>query len=363
MFDITQKTVLFMEKTDVKDVFLSVPFWDELSDPSHDANKGFVRHGGVEEAMEYVPRAWKPPYAVHVQNYLTHIDDPIGKQPKTLLVFGTRNTFQNLGLPGWCAAKRRPLLRRLDEPWQSWTYHAFCKLSDGQMGIEEVKFVSTQSNGEPDSIVFVGSHQGENRKVEWAIVGQPVLWDGAVPPLEQMVARTYDLRHIWHLGWERWQREKWCAFQRHKEIHDALMTAFMTNLNKSVEDRANALKSIAEREHLAPEDRFLHSSLGVKPDGSLVVVMMHGSLRDVGCAHQSLGSQRVILLDNGGSVGVAYWSQKTFTDRSNGTWGTDVTDRPSPTATFGNGTYFRPRGHATVVVELKEDIVERPFRP
>lgn len=358
MAEISQQTVIIFSPKDIKQLFWSVPSWGKLADPHSEANLGIIRHGGVEQVEDHVPREFKPSYTGHVQSYLDHVGDSTGEVSRALIAWGTRNTFQNLGLPGWSRLHTPHLLRRSDEPWQDWIYQGLCKFQDRPLAIEKVRFSPVLDHDAPQ-VEIVGQDPQLVDSLEFVVTGQPLLWDRViVPPLSLLAAVTYDIRHIYHLMWERWQWEQWPAYRSHKAIHDEMMDMFQHHLRDPITMRAAALATIATREGLAITDHYLHSSLGLREDGSLVLLMMHGSLTDIGYAHQQYGSSRAILLDNGGSVGVAYWSKRGW---QRGAWGSDAL-KPEPTY-IGQGSYFRPRGHAVLVAELTEDLVEPPFVP
>ncbi|MBV9851101.1 MAG: hypothetical protein JO250_15635 [Armatimonadetes bacterium] len=348
--DIVQKSHVVWRPDEIARFSLSVPLWAELATSPY--NQGLVRHNGVTRAEDHVGPQLKPRYWEHADLYLQEQGDPQGNTPRPLFAFGTRNTFQNLGLPGFRRDGAPALLGCPDEPWTTWVYHALCKFEDGdaRVGIRKVNFKSGQPGGEPDRLEVLDARSGD-REVEWAIVGQPVLWDGEVPPLALLAACTYDLRHIWHLCWEAWQ-----GCPADYTLHTELMRAFMEHLHSPIQERAAALSAIAIRAGLPITDGYLHSSIGITEAGDrLNLLMMNGSLTDLGYAHKALGSHRAILLDNGGSVGMACWHKRGWAKEG---WG-KFKQQP---VFVGNGPYFRPRGHAVLLVELKEDHQDPPFR-
>ena len=110
-------------------------------------------------------------------------------------------------------------------------------------------------------------------------------------------------------------------------------------------ERGEALVEIATRHSLVAEDGYLHSTLGTSRDGRLILRTAHGSAGDLGAAQKRSGAERALLLDNGGSCGYCLWK--------------------APLAIpgyLGQGSYFRPRGHAVLVAELARAFVEKPFR-
>jgi hypothetical protein len=351
--DIFQRTHILLKTADILYPSLSIPRWDVFSDPESSARKGFVRHGGVPRAKDFCPSECKLPYQEHLKRYLIERGDPEGSAPRPILGFGTRNSIQNLFLPVFHGSRQPAVLARVDEPLQDTVYQAFCVFRNGDafwFAIERLRFIQSEAGGW-DAKLLGATHSEPD--LEFAIVGQPILFDGEVTPLHLLAACTYDLRHIWApLRWEDWQR---CDSER--ELHNKMMDVLMSKLTAPIRDRAAALAQIATQAGLAVSDGYLHSSLGISRDGStLHLLMMNGSLEEIGKAQKALGADRAILLDNGGSVGAAYWSLRVWAEVIR-------QSQPVPPPVFiGNNSYFRPRGHALVLLELKSDFTEVPFR-
>jgi hypothetical protein len=340
------KTIIEIPQSCIRAVRCVMPSADELMNPTNPARAGLVRHGALGTPINHVPMAYKHPYGIHVQDYLKSINSLEQRVRRAILLLGSRNSFQNLLLPLWI---RGQLLCRPDEPWRSTIYTALCKLISGISVIQKIRF--RESNG---NIIAVG----ENREaVEWAVTGQPLLFRGEIPPLSLLAAMTYDQRHVFHLLWEGWQTELFPEFAWHKEAHDELMEAFMRNLSQDVKVRAAALWESAARRGLQIEEGYLHSSLGLRQDGSLISVMMTGSLHDHGRLQRELGAESAVLLDNGGSVSAAYWSAKDWQQSA-----FEKQNPPQPVF-FGGGSYFRDAALTTLLFDLNADILEEPFCP
>ena len=315
-------------------------------DPTNPARIGFVRHGAVSAATNHVPRVYKHSYGTHLQHHLSPMGSGDQNVRRAFLMLGSRNSFQNLLLPLWM---RGQLICRPDEPWRSTIYTALCKLTSGICVIQKIRF--RKSNG---NIVAVG----ENREpVDWAVTGQALLFRYEIPPISLLAAMTYDQRHVFHLLWEGWQTELFPEFAWHKDAHDELMEAFMLNLSRDVKQRAAALWEIAARRALQIEEGYLHSSLGLRQDGSVISVMMTGSLHDHGRVQRELGAESALLLDNGGSVSAAYWREREWEQSA-----LEEQNPPQPVF-FGGGSYFRDAALTTLVFDLNGDILEEPFCP
>ena len=363
MFELTQKTVLIFQPSDLT---LSIPFFDELADHKNPANRGIVRHGGLDHMISNVPKKYKPPYPMHVYRYLEKKGDTKGEKPRSLIVFGVRNTFQNLGLPGWHSEYRYPLLCRPDEPISNWVYFGLIKYSSGRIAIERIRF--NVKNGKPLVIVDTEAHNTD--QIEYVICGQCLTWEGVITPLSLLSAVTYDQRHCYHLLWEAWQTKRWPKFAHHTAIHTELMETFMKLLCEPLTERAAAMSEIAARHALTVTDHYYHSSIGIRDNGELVLIMMHGSLNDIGYEHHRLGSRRALLLDNGGSVGCALWSKLRWEKEKwywspyhwqNDRW-SSTEQNPEPKF-IGQNSYFRPAGHAVLIAELESDPIAPPLGP
>lgn len=334
-----QHTAIQLDQRDIVGVEWSVPRWNQLA--VEPAALGLVRHGGLTKSQDNIGRALKPHYPEHVATYLTGIGDERGQCPRTMIAWGSRNTFQNLGLPGWRGGQNPQLLARVDEPWDCWIYHAFCKLTDGSLAIAKVRF---ERSADGTAAVLLVDQSASD--VEWLITGQPLLWDRNVVTVRDLAACTYDLRHLWQIRWESWQN---CA--EHQKLHSEMMHQFMVRIREPEQVRADALTALADQHGLPPTNGYVHSSLGISNEGGLNLLMCTGTLLEIGAAHRALGSHRAILLDNGGSVGVAYWSRLAWEREG---WD-KLRDRPTY---FGNGSYFRPRGHSLLIAELRSDLPE-----
>jgi hypothetical protein len=350
--NITQKTIIQLEAVEVRDAMLSIPCRERLADTNSAASEGFVRHGGVTKAIDRSPKECKVPYQDHLKQYLTKSGDPLGLIPRPIIAFGSRNSIQNLWLPIYDATGEPQAVFRRDEPLGETIYQGFCAFRDKRklhFSIERLRFET--SNGR-SAIELLDSNPAFRGTLEFVITGQPILFNSEVTPHHMIAAVTYDQRQAWHLEWEDWQHN-----DRDRQTHNLLMQTMMSKLHSSVRERAAALVQIAADAGVGVEDGYLHSSLSTSCDGKMInIAMMHGSFEEIARAHLRLGAHRAILLDNGGSVGLAAWLRRAWLDLQSA--GRPVP--PEPTF-IGNNTYFRPRAHAVVLMELEKDIVERAF--
>jgi hypothetical protein len=293
------------------------------------------------------------PYSDHLRAFLARLGDFPALVPRAVLGFGARNVVQNLWLPVYDATCTPTVVCRQDEPLGSTTYHAFCffRIAGAlRVAIRRIRFAQVQ---EQWTVNLVDQGAESIDTLEFAFTGQPILLDGEVSPHDLIAAVTYDLRHAWHLEWEDWQKNP-SAF----DTHSRLMDVMMSMRESPVGDRARELGRIATEAGLRIEDGYYHSSISVSPDGRTINWMaFQGSFDQIAAAHRNLGARDAILLDNGGSVGAAIWHRRAWAEALKG--GRTVPPEP---VFFGNNTYFRPRGHAIVLLEFEDDFSELAFR-
>lgn len=329
--ELRQSVRIDLSIRDLASLNISVPHWSEIAvDP---ANRGVVRHG-VAQPIAYLPSEMKEPYALHAEPFLN-------RGAKNLLVWGIRNAVQNLFLPLFDRRRSPTLLCRVDEPWTTETYAGLLRGADGRLELNEIRFAQSHDANEIE--IQTRSPLGlwtRRDDVEFAVTGQPLLWDGQLSTLESLAARSYDLRHVYRLNWESNRHAP-----RMADAHADLMQQLIERLETSVEDRAAAISNAAARHGLKEQDGYLHSSLGMRLNGDLILLAHHGSLREVSAVQKEAGATRAILLDNGGSVGYILFRESS----------------PEP-ITLMSSSYFRSRGHATLVAELVDEFIEPPFR-
>lgn len=318
-----------LELRDIAFLDISVPHWSEIAEAP--ANRGIVRHGNVERASGNIPGRCKLTYAEHARPFLA-------REAPSILVWGTRNSAQNLLLPMYDARRNPRLLCRFDEPWERATYFALVQWDDGHRTIEEVRFCGSWTKCSVE--VRQADETWALCPLVWAVTGQPILWDSNIPQIALLAGLTYDLRHTFHLCWEAHQH---C--ETHAKAHREMMDAFMMDLDAPPATRGMKLLELAAEHGIATETGYLHSTVGIGKDGTMILVARHGALTMLGETQRQLGAHRAILLDNGGSVGYAL-----------------CRSADSPPVYMGNGTYFRPHGHAVFVAGLAADLIEAPFR-
>ena len=149
------KTIIEIPALSIRAAACIMPSADELSDPMNPARAGLVRHGGVPRPINHVPKLYKHEYGVHVQHYLKTSNE---RARRTILLLGSRNSFQNLLLPLWLNGR---LIVRFDEPWQTTIYTALCKLTSGRLVIQRIRFQDgeMQENSQGDFSFRRGSRR------------------------------------------------------------------------------------------------------------------------------------------------------------------------------------------------------------
>jgi hypothetical protein len=335
--ELSQILDLVFTRDEMADLMWSVPEHDAIM--STDARNGIVRHGGVTDAVNHIPKEYKPRYPEHLRRL--GVDWP--KWSGVAIAFGARNTGpNNVGLPGFHSLWKTPLFAREIEPWRAWVYFGFVMFRSGDFDLHRIRF--TGNNGH-DILLLDAPERSPD--VLWAITGQPLLWDGVVPAHSTNAAGTYDQRHSWHLAWESHEQARWPQCRHHYAAHSELMEAFMRHLNDGVNVRAAALSQVGASHGLAIEDSYLHSSLAVRDSGKLALMIRRGSLPQLGYAHMAAGSRRAILLDNGGSCGIGVWSPAALRENK--------LDEP---IYIGNASYFRPNAHSLLVMKLRLESLE-----
>src|ERR1700687_2680688 len=136
--------------------------------------------------------------------------------------------------------------------------------------------------------------------------GIPVLWNGRVLTVEQIVAEVADFGHIWRLQ----VSSTTGTLAKDKQTFDRLQDAFHATRTKSAKVAADRLLDAAREasldgQPLARERTYLHNLVGVREDGGLVSIVATGSLEELGELAQRAGAVSAVIVDNGGSRRVA----------------------------------------------------------
>ena len=339
MIGIQQEIRLLIPAHHIVDVYLSVPNW---SKGKIDGTYGLLRdyprarelhHRIKNETLgcgfdnisisldEDKKQLAEPVYAYDTSDrhlYPEHLKNfNSGQQSNAFLTIGNGNLISNLGIIGGVINNGK--LELLKSAWedkrimQGWKYSClYYDRNNTRMGINRFTF----SNSYPESI----------GGFSWLTSGQPILWDGIVSESEDLIAETYDIRHIYILrATSGSEEEKKKAISKIQKFMIAWMEIFVNEPQKSASKRLKAFARTPEfmfdklRDHYCGrhlsidreecpfiEKRYLQSAVGVDENGNVYIVQKHGSLKELGLTLKGMGAKRAILLDQGGSVGIFY---------------------------------------------------------
>ena len=179
--------------------------------------------------------------------------------------------------------------------------------------------------------------------LQWALSGQPLVWNGALGHRDEILAYTYDLRHFYAMpaaysGKERREERGGPARE--------LITFWTQNSHLPPKQLARKVAEEARRKRYPRERHYLHSAIGLTESSDPIVAQMHGSFEDVGKVLLAAGAQWAIELDEGGSVSTNLGGHESI----------------AAGRVFASH-YFRPRGTALLVFTLRVDPQERlPIR-
>jgi len=134
------------------------------------------------------------------------------------------------------------------------------------------------------------------------VTGLPVVIAGEAVTRVFLMANASDVAHAFRVD----PRERFGppapAWQ---ELTDGWVNGKVQKLSDP--QLAERIQAIADRHGAEPSDRLLHSILGQRADGSLILVGIHGALDQIGrwlVKHWNV--TKAFVLDNSGSVGWSY---------------------------------------------------------
>jgi len=322
---IQQNFQLIIPANHILEAYLSCPDWDQdqinksygyVRDfpRAKDAKEGLPLKVGFDNAeinLNEVRQCLNKPVRLYDQKsrktYPNHISAcriTLDKDKKeAVLAIGNGNLLSNLGIVGYIKGTDSTRFlktawedKRITNGWQYTCFHCSKNPKTGKAGIEKVSF----QDGKPTPDL---NH-------DWIASGQPILWNGIVSNPEDLIAETYDFRHIYQLrATVGSHKETKDAYEKIQEYMSFWMDVFQDG-NLTQEMAAQKLKREAYRKAFSIECRYLQNALGVDRSGNLYVVQKHGTMRDIAQTLKQMGAERAILLDQGGSVGVFYQSPK-----------------------------------------------------
>jgi len=344
MIDLQQEIRLRIPACHISDMHLSAPDWSPNKiENTYGLLRDYPRAKELKDRMESKPlhcgfddlvialdegqgylcqpvRAYDVSYR---RTYQKHIEACVShRNAESILAIGNGNLISNLGILGWVNQNGKHKL--LKSTWEEkriragWPYTClYYDRNQRQAGIDRFTFRS----GQPEPL----------HNLAWLTSGQPILWDGCAPDTEDLIAETYDIRHIYILRTTSGSNEERKQAQyKIQEYMKAWMEVFVSESLSFASERLrsvarrpefefDALRDIEEQEALyidreqCPfiEKRYLQSAVGVNNAGDIFIVQKHGSMKELGLTLNDMGANRGILLDQGGSVGTLYANQKT----------------------------------------------------
>ena len=343
MINFQQDILLKIPACHISDMHLSVPDWcQDKIEHTYGLLRDYVRARELRDRMENSPLhcgfddltimldegqehlcqpiraydvSWRRTYPKHINACVSH------RATKCVVAIGNGNLLSNLGILGWINRDGRP--RLLKSAWEEkrirsgWPYTCLYYDRDRKRaGIDRFTFLS----GEPEPA----------RSLAWLSSGQPILWDSRAPETEELIAETYDIRHVYILratsGTDEERRQARRKIQEYMKLwmevfaHGAFSSAVerLKTAARRPEFRFDTLRDGEEQEPLGVdreerpfiERRYLQSAIGVNSEGDIFVVQKHGSMKELGLTLNDMGATRGILLDQGGSVGMFYASEE-----------------------------------------------------
>lgn len=282
-----------------------------------------------------------PPAAGCKCSYKQHMLPFQSGSARSLIATGLRDSWQNMFKFVWRRGLDARHACRPCEPLQHRQYPVlYCRSSEpGRL------------RGGQACLTEQGvSVQGETFDVGLAIAAAPLVEDGCLTPLTRRLGFESDLRHEFHVRPSEW-REVLPPLQR-----------FLFSADQPELVGTRILQE-AERRGLKPEQGYYLSSLGVRQNGDLILISMHGSVSSLAQAQLDAGAVYALLTEEGGSCATAVWQNAmdhSLPDHVRRDVNGSALWQPEPVI-FGTNSYFRPQALALCVVELSDFFIEPPF--
>jgi hypothetical protein len=308
----------------IERVFLSMPAWAAFS-----GRGGIVRDRIRQRRLK--KRGALPVYDLPPDGKLAY-DEHLSRlglsAGEPLLVISARNLGNNLRIIAY--RRGEALMQLLGEGAETGRrpYWCLCCVDGGRLEAHRLRF-DADAIGEIDGRT---GNRGRAGRIQWALSGQPLLWDGRFRS-NDVLLNTYDLRHIYNT--ETGQGRHGARSQEGHNAADLITTLVRT-------DSAAAVRQKAGQLGLRPERHYFHSAIGLDRRGDVVLVQCHGSFRRVAETLRAAGAAHAIELDEGGSVS----AHLVYQPRE----GTQLQDHRILAS-----HYFRPRASALLVFKLRAE--------
>jgi hypothetical protein len=217
-----------------------------------------------------------------------HLDDAESQQmiqkADYVIIETCRNVFQNMRCPAYIKASEEKIWHRKDEnPQQSLRpYYGIALHRDKTFHFKAMDFKINV----PEDII-------------WFVSGIPVLIDGKVPEIEEIVTEVYDSPHLFNL---KVGESRGIVRADDKGAAGELKECFLNNLYHEAPKASEALMAKARSLGVADQINhdYFHHAIGVNDD-SIYSIMAHGSLRQIGRLALAVGAKGAVVIDNGGS--------------------------------------------------------------
>lgn len=211
-------------------VSLSVPAWDWLTaDP---------RRFTVDRSPGCSQIPWSFPVRA-ARSPATHLAGALGSRQRLAgdVILLHVEPGVNIGTPAFLSGRRKPIMASVGEPLHSWDYFGLY-LARGCAApcLGPIRFSS-------DRVEAIDSR---SRQIDFALAGVPLLAGGHQLSLEAIVGRCYDMRHLFVLLFEDWQRKRWPAVvPKYRKLHDKLMAEWLKRIDANPEERGRQVLAIA----------------------------------------------------------------------------------------------------------------------
>ena len=245
---------------------------------------GLLRHAGKQAADE---RSSVNKCKIPVEDHLKALNrsgagilDDQGAPARRLLVIGCRNLGNNHGFIAWQRDETPRFFHIQGDPLSYPAYSCLTCAMDGSLAIRGLRFQGDR--------VLEGAMDITDA-VDWCVYGNPVLKEGRVIPIEDVIEQFYDIRHALAFDFNTPAGRRIEA-----GIYDGYPERF----------RGNALKALNDKG--TPRNRFLQNAMGLCEE-NLYILQREGTIEEIGHGLKEAGAKEGIILDNGGSVFCWAW--------------------------------------------------------
>jgi len=272
---------------------LSVPAWEHLKGKLG-LCRDTIRKGAPPEE-ELPKRGYDPICSVGYDRHL----NLLGLSPADKFILtGARNLGNNLGTVAWDRQKGLFELLGENAATNGREYTCFCQTADERLTIARVAFAGGKPNRDD---------------LNWAVSGPELVWNSSPSPLWRIISYDYDLRHVWKTKFEMDSGPMRVGRVPTEEATHAviqLSNKFVETLYLPAEQATREITEVAAELNLQRENNYLHSALGIKENGDVMLFQMSGSFEQASALLVLLGTNKAIEMDQGGSCQIAIGGDK-----------------------------------------------------